>query len=256
MSTFFLISSIALWLVVLFLGFLLLGALRALGILRWQLEQLQATTPSRMGRDGLRVGKKAPAFSLPSTNDKVIALADFAGRKVLLVFTQSGCSPCKAIVPELNRLAQRGTHQLLVVNNAAPDKTRAWASEVGARFPVLAQENYAVSKRFQVFATPFAFLIDEKGIITSKGLAGSKQHLNFVLSGAGKKEETSESESSTRAGRRRIVRNFRFFHKGGRSCLSKQADWQRSWRPACRGAGSSAPWAAGPLRQRWAWLEC
>jgi hypothetical protein len=39
-------------------------------------------------------------------------------------------------------------------------------------------------------------LIDEKGIITSKGLAGSKQHLNFVLSGAGKKEETSESESS------------------------------------------------------------
>jgi hypothetical protein len=113
------------------------------------------------------------------------------------VFTQSGCSPCKAIVPELNRLEQRGSHQVLVVNNAAPDKTRAWASEVCARFPVLAQENYALSKRYQAFATPFAFLIDEKGIITSKGLAGSKQHLNFVLSGAGKKEETSESESST-----------------------------------------------------------
>ena len=40
-------------------------------------------------------------------------------------------------------------------------------------------------------------MIDEKGIITSKGLAGSKQHLNFVLSGAGKKEETSESEPLT-----------------------------------------------------------
>ncbi len=195
MSIWWIISYIALWLFVLLLGFLVLGTLRALGILRWQLEQLQATTPSRLGRDGLRLGKKAPAFRLPSADGKDIALSDFAGRKVLLVFTQSGCSPCKAIVPELNRLERRGAHQVLVVNNAAPDKTRAWASEVEARFPVLAQEDYALSKRFQAFATPFAFLIDEKGIITSKGLAGSKQHLNFVLSGAGKAAEKHVSES-------------------------------------------------------------
>jgi peroxiredoxin len=114
---------------------------------------------------------------------------------VLLVFTQSGCSPCKAIVPELNRLEQRGAHQVLVVNNGDADKTRAWAKEVNARFPVLAQENHALSKRFQAFATPFAFLIDEKGIITSKGLAGSKQHLNFVLSSAGKVAEKDQDES-------------------------------------------------------------
>jgi methylamine dehydrogenase accessory protein MauD len=192
-----LVSYLVLWFIVLFLAFLLLGALRALGLLKWHLEQLQATTPSRLGRDGLRIGKKAPAFRLAGTNGKEVTLADYAGRKVLLVFTQSGCSPCKAIVPELNRLARRGTHQVLVVNNADPDETRAWASEVDARFPVLAQENYAISKRFQVFATPFAFLIDEKGIIAFKGLTGSKQHLNFVLSGAGKKAESSESDSST-----------------------------------------------------------
>jgi methylamine dehydrogenase accessory protein MauD len=189
-------SHVILWSLVLFLGFVLLGALRALGILKWQLEQLQATTPSRVGRSGLPVGKKAPAFSLPSTDGSEIALADFAGSKVLLVFTQSGCSPCKAIVPELNRLAERGTHQVLVVNNADVGKTRAWAREADARFPVLTQEHYAISKRFQAFATPFVFLIDEKGIITSKGIAGSKQHLNFVLSGAGEKEETSQRKSS------------------------------------------------------------
>jgi methylamine dehydrogenase accessory protein MauD len=195
MTTVLLASTLGLWLAVLVLGFLLLGALRALGLLQWQLEQLQATTPSRVGRNGLPVGKKAPSFSLPSINGKEIALADFAGRKVLLVFTQSGCSPCKAIVPELNRLAERATHQVLVVNNADLEKTRAWAREAGARFLVLAQEKYAISKRFEAYATPFAFLIDEQGIITSKGIAGSKQHLNFVLSGAGTKEETNDSES-------------------------------------------------------------
>ena len=90
---------------------------------------------------------------------------------------------------------QRGTHQVIAINNADPDKTRAWAQEVDARFPVLAQEKYAISKRFEAYATPFAFLIDEQGIIRSKGIAGSKQHLNFVLSGAGTKEETNDSES-------------------------------------------------------------
>ena len=47
MNPWWLVSYVALWLVVLFLGFLLLGALRALGLLRWRLEQLEATTPSR-----------------------------------------------------------------------------------------------------------------------------------------------------------------------------------------------------------------
>jgi methylamine dehydrogenase accessory protein MauD len=195
MSSFLMFATLALWLVVLVLGFLLLGALRALGLLQWQLEQLQATTPSRVGRNGLPVGKRAPDFTLPGTDGREIALSDFAGRKVLLVFTQSGCGPCKAIVPELDRLAERGTHQVVVINNTDLEKTRSWTREADARFPVLAQEKYAISKRFEAYATPFAFLIDEQGIIRSKGIAGSKQHLNFVLTGAGNKEERKESES-------------------------------------------------------------
>ncbi len=90
MNTFLVVSSIALWLLVLGLGFLLLGTLRALGLLRWQLEQLQTTTPSRLGRNGLKLGKKAPSFNLPNGEGKEVALEEFAGRKVLLAFTQSG----------------------------------------------------------------------------------------------------------------------------------------------------------------------
>src|SRR5437763_5212851 len=103
MTTFLLISSGASWLVVLFLGFLLLGALRALGLLRWRLEQLEATTPSRTGRGGLRPGRKAPDFTLACASGGEASLHDFAGRRVFLVFTMSGCKPCHRIVPELNK---------------------------------------------------------------------------------------------------------------------------------------------------------
>jgi methylamine dehydrogenase accessory protein MauD len=195
MSIFWITGFAILWAVVIFLGFLLLGTLRSLGVLSWRLEQLEATTPRRLGRDGLKPGKKAPDLTLPGANGKAISLHEFAGRKVLLVFTQSGCSPCKAIIPELNRLGPG--EQVLVINNGDPDATRKWSTEVGARFPVLAQEKFSVSRKYEVYATPFAFLINERGFIASKGIITNRQHIRYVLSGKRVGEHNRHAEAET-----------------------------------------------------------
>jgi methylamine dehydrogenase accessory protein MauD len=187
-------SQLVLWLLVLFLSFLLLGTLRSLGLVRWRMEQLEATTPSRLGRCGLKIGKKAPDFTLPSLAGTEVALHDFAGRKVLLVFTQSGCGPCETILPELNRLMRRGV-QVLVVNKGELDATRKWTTELGLHFPVRVQNGLDISKKYEVFATPFAFLINEQGVIASKGIVSSSQHIRYVLSGAdGAKNGHPESQ--------------------------------------------------------------
>jgi methylamine dehydrogenase accessory protein MauD len=197
MNIFLLVSIVILWLVVAFLGFLLLGTLRALGLLSWRLEQMEATTPKRLGRDGLKPGKKAPDFTLPSADGKEVALRDFAGRKVLLVFTQSGCSPCQKIVPELNRLVKGSDCQVMVINNGDLDATRKWSAEVGARFPVLAQTQFSISQKYEVFATPFAFLIDERGVIASKGIINNRQHIGYVLSGKRVGDSNGHPEAET-----------------------------------------------------------
>lgn len=197
MITLFLISNIVLWLLVGLLAFLLLGALRALGLLSWRLEQLEATTPSRLGRSGLKIGKKAPDFTLPSVAGGEVSLHDFVGRKVLLVFVQSGCSPCEQIVPELNRLHGKGEPRVLVVNNGDHASAARWAEEVQAQFPVLIQEQLSLSKRYQAFATPFAFLIDERGIIRSTGIAANRQHLGYILSGARGAERDRHADAET-----------------------------------------------------------
>jgi len=184
MTTLWFISTILLWLAVLGLGFLLLGTLRSLGLLNWRLDQLEATMPSRVGRSGLKPGTKALSFTLPSAAGGEVSLHDFVGRQLLLVFTQSGCGPCHDIVPELNRLQRNGEQQVLVVNNGDPETTRAWAGEVQPLFPILCQEQYSLSKRYEVFATPFAFLIDEQGFIVAKGIATSRQYLNYLLTRA------------------------------------------------------------------------
>jgi methylamine dehydrogenase accessory protein MauD len=197
MNTFLLISSVLLWLGLLFLGFLLLGVLRSMDVLRWQMEQLQATTPSRMGRNGLKPGKKAPEFKLATVAGSKIALSDFAGRKVLLVFVQTGCGPCSAVVPNLNRMYHEGKYALLVINNAKLDKAREWVDQVKAEFPVLIQDHWAVSKKYEVLATPFAFLIDEKGIIRSKGIVNSEKHIDFVLEGRRDEPKADHDEADT-----------------------------------------------------------
>jgi methylamine dehydrogenase accessory protein MauD len=191
------VSSVLLWLAVLFLAFVLLGTLRSMDVLRWQMQQLQATTPSRMGRNGLRPGKKAPDFKVPTAAGPELALSDFAGRKVFVVFVQTGCGPCGTVVPDLNRLHREAKYGLLVVSNGEPEKVREWAEKVHAEFPVLIQERWVVSKKYEVLATPFAFLVDEKGIVRSKGIINSKQHIEFVLDGRRDEPKTEHDEAES-----------------------------------------------------------
>jgi peroxiredoxin len=194
MNTFLFVSIFVLGAMVLLLGFLVLGALRALGLVNWRLDQLELTRPSRLGRDGLKAGKKAPDFTLSCASGGEVSLHDFAGRKVLLVFTQSGCGPCHDMAHEFNRVQAKGEHQVLVVNNGEPDESREWAAEIHARFPILIQEKFIVAKRYEIFATPFAFLIDEHGLIASSGIVGSAQYLGYVLTGAGNRSKKHHDE--------------------------------------------------------------
>ncbi len=199
MSGFWVISSLLLWGIVFLLGFMLLGVLRALALTRWRLDQLEATAPSRVGRGGLKRGQKAPDFTLPSVSGGEVSLHDFAGRQVFLVFTQSGCKPCHRVAPDLNRLQDAGEVQVLVIHNGEPAATRQWAAEVQARFPVLQQEKFSVSRRYEMYGTPFAFLIDPQGVIASKGIINNGQHIGFVLSRAhpeSKRDGESGSEIS------------------------------------------------------------
>jgi methylamine dehydrogenase accessory protein MauD len=181
MNTLLLISTITLWIVVLAGAFLLLGTLRSLGLLRWQIEQLQATRPSRINRNGLTPGKQAPEFTLPRVGGGEGSMSEFLGERLLLLFVQAGCKPCHAIVPKLNQRQRAGDFRVLAVIDAAPDEAHQWAEQTRAEFPVLVQQGFEVSKKYQVFATPFAFVIDRQGRIASSGIVSNKRHIGYLL---------------------------------------------------------------------------
>ena len=157
--------------------------------------------PTRVGRSGLRPGKRAPKFTLPSiggdTAGGEVGPEHYAGRKLLLVFMQPGCGPCHGLTPELNRLHDAGEVRVLVIHNGDTEAIRGWVKENRPHFAVAVQQHFNVSKRHEVFATPFAFLIDERGVISSRGIVSTKQFLGFVLAGAGHDEEDGDGAAET-----------------------------------------------------------
>jgi methylamine dehydrogenase accessory protein MauD len=180
-NAWFWISYVVLWLLLLIAVFLLMGTLRSLSLLEFRLKQVEATRPSRINRYGLRRGAKAPDFTLPSVAGGTVSLQEFLGRRVLLVFVQPSCGPCNAVAPTLNRLVTEGEYQVVAISTGDFKAVQEWANKVGAKFPVLVQEKLSVSLRYQVLATPFAFLINEEMHIQSRGAIENDRHIRFVL---------------------------------------------------------------------------
>jgi peroxiredoxin len=181
-------AHLVLWGVACGLAFLLAGAFRALRVGTWRLEQMEVALSGRLG---LSPGAKAPRFTLPSVQGARVALKRFAGRRVLLVFTKIDSHPWQQYLPELNSHHKRGNPLVLLIETGGAEAAKKLAGEGQAAFPVLVQETRNVAKRYHVPAMPFAYLIDEQGVIRAKGTLSKWQHLDFLLSDAAKEPATT-----------------------------------------------------------------
>src|SRR4051812_12231804 len=71
-------------------------------------DALDPLKKSRLVRDGLKAGTVAPDFQLPRVGGSELSLAQYTGRRVLLVFSDPACGPCNELAPKLQQLHARG----------------------------------------------------------------------------------------------------------------------------------------------------
>jgi peroxiredoxin len=132
---------------------------------------------------GLPVGSPAPEFELPDLSGERKSLAQFRGRKVLLVLFNPGCGFCVQMAPDLAALPADGAGGQpvpLVVSSGEPEETRKLVEEHGIRCPVLLQAHAEVSALFEARGTPVGYLIDEDGNIASELAMGAPALLALV----------------------------------------------------------------------------
>jgi len=106
----------------------------------------------------------AKTFTLPSTSGAEIALAAQKSRVVLVHFFATWCEPCREELPALMRLIARArADDLAVVPLAVGEpavRVQKFMSMTNVNFPVLLDEDRAVSKAWKIHALPSTVVLD------------------------------------------------------------------------------------------------
>jgi len=104
---------------------------------------LTAVSPPAAGIAGLAVGASAPRFALPTLTGETMTLQAMRalGKPVVVLFSDPGCGPCMALLPEIGRW-QRGAATIVVValiNRGTVQANRSKVTEYGLTHVLLQQ---------------------------------------------------------------------------------------------------------------------
>jgi peroxiredoxin len=153
---------------------------------------------SRLNRSGLKAGTPAPEFSLPLIDGGETSLENYRNDKVLLVFSDPECGPCDDLAPQLQTLhEQRNDLQVLMISRRDADATRAKAVQLGLTFPIVMQQQWELSMKYGMFATPIGYLIDEHGVLLSDVAVGIEPILQLAVQREDTEGDLNETTRTT-----------------------------------------------------------
>jgi peroxiredoxin len=162
-------------------GWLFFHLLRQHGRLLLRIDNLElrlnaSGTAPDLAAIGLPIGSIAPAFALPLLSGETLSLNDLLkdGKPVLVIFSDSNCSPCKALLPDLahweHELANVLTFAL--ISRGSVKANLAMTQQYGIR-NTLIQHDREVAEKYVAHATPSAVVVRADGSIGSSLAVGS-----------------------------------------------------------------------------------
>jgi len=107
-------------------------------------------------------------FSLRDVDEQSLRLSSLRGRVVFLHFFATWCEPCREELPALNRLLERDqSRQIAIVAISVaevPDRVRRFFEKqnLALKFPVLLDQDRAVTKAWGVQILPSTIVLDRK----------------------------------------------------------------------------------------------
>ncbi len=164
------------------MGWMLLEVLRQQGRLLVRIEGLETQLAAHgQTREpdaaGLPLGSGAPAFTLPGLKGERLTLEALraAGKPVVLVFSDPGCGPCTALLPEVGRWQRdyAGSVTVALISRGSPEANHSKAREYGIT-TMLLQQDGEVAGAYQAHGTPAAVLVRPDGTIGSAVAAGAE----------------------------------------------------------------------------------
>lgn len=116
----------------------------------------------------------APTLRLKDTDDKIVDLAQYKGRVVLINFWATWCPPCRKEFPSLSRvrkLFKTNEFEVIAVN-VGEDPDSVFSFTGMTEFPVVFDRDSKAMSAWAVRGLPTTFLVDRNGLLAYRATGG------------------------------------------------------------------------------------
>ena len=135
---------------------------------------------------GLERGKIAPDFEVTTLDGEQAKLSDFRGGRVMLNFWATWCPPCRAEMPDMQKVYDEAAVTILAVNmtgtESGEDVVVEFVDDFELTFPILMDETSDIMNTYEIQAYPTTYMIDSNGRIqfVALGAMNHEQMLQFL----------------------------------------------------------------------------
>lgn len=169
METVLVISSIALWVVVL-VNLLLTFAL---------VRRINTNAQSDL-KTGLEAGQLAPDFTASTLSGETVTRSTYDGRNIGFVFISTHCGPCHEILPGIEALKHKASQSGIELTLVSVDdliETQAYVEQRDIHLPILVapRDTNSFMQDYRAAGTPSYCFVDEQGKVYSAGFLSMHQ---------------------------------------------------------------------------------
>ncbi len=133
------------------------------------LPQLFSACSNQPAATNAKIGQPAPTFALYDNHGKKWTLAEQKGKVVFVNFWATGCPPCRAEMPSMQKLYDRLDHSkfemLTILYNDDPAIAQKFTEKFGYTFPVLLDYGGQIAASYGVTGVPETYIVDGEGIL-------------------------------------------------------------------------------------------
>ncbi|MEM6709316.1 MAG: thiol-disulfide isomerase [Pseudomonadota bacterium] len=172
-------SVVVLWAVVIVLLVVVIALARQIGVLHTRLAPAGALMTSA----GPKVGELAPVLTLDSLTGDPVTVGGRDNGAQLVLFVSPTCPLCKSLVPMAKSLARSERRRLRLAfasDGGEPLQHQKYIADLElSTYPYVV--SLELGMKYEVGKLPYAVLIGADGVLRSKGLVNSREHLESLV---------------------------------------------------------------------------
>ena len=150
-------------------------------------------------RGPVKLGERAPGFTLPQLPSGKLSLSEFKGHVVVLNFWATWCPPCVMETPSLEKFAAQMKPEGVTVLGVSVDENenqlKQFVQHYHLSYPVARDPGAALANSYGTYKLPESYIIGRDGHVADKIIGGinwtDPRMITFVKSLAGANTQAS-----------------------------------------------------------------